>query len=75
MQGCVRGMRTTREISCRLTAPVAVRVKPAAAVVMQALWRGVMSREALFRKTIAAVTMQRWLATIVSLYFFLSVLT
>lgn len=67
MQGCVKGMRATREASCRLTAPVAVRVRPAAAVVFQALWRGVMSREALFRKTIAAVIMQRWVATILSL--------
>ena len=58
VQACVRETRATDEASCHVAASTAVRVKAAATVVVQALWRGVMSREALFRKTIAAVIMQ-----------------
>ena len=59
VQAFVRETRTTDEASCRVTTCTSVRVQAAAAVVVQALWRGVMLREVLFRKTVAAVIMQK----------------
>ena len=58
VQAWARARAARHERACSFTtAPV--RVQPATPVALQALWRGVMSREALFRKTIAAVTLQR----------------
>lgn len=75
LQGCVRGMRAAHDASCRFTGTAAVGVQPAAAIVVQSLWRGAMWRAELFRKTLAAVTMQRCVATIAFLSFFLSIST
>lgn len=64
VQGCVRGMRAAHDASRRFTGAAAVDVQPAAAIVVQSLWRGSIWRAELFRKTLAAVVMQRWVATI-----------
>lgn len=59
VQACASARAAKHEASCCFTSAATVRVQPAALVVVQALWRGVMSREALFYKTIAAVIIQR----------------
>ena len=59
IQTCERARRARRETASRFTAAAAVRVQAAAAVTMQGLWRGVMCRDELFCKTVAAVTVQR----------------
>lgn len=58
-QACADARAAMHESSCCFAIAAAVPVQPAAPVVVQALWRGVMSRETLFCKTVAAVTVQR----------------
>ena len=58
-QACASARAAIDESSCCFAIATAVAAQPAAPVVVQALWRGVMSREALFCKTVAAVTVQR----------------
>eukprot|EP00904_Undaria_pinnatifida_P000165 jgi/Undpi1/10149/HiC_scaffold_28.g12603.m1 len=69
IQTCERARRARRETASRFTAAAAVRVQAAAAVTMQGLWRGVMCRDELFCKTVAAVTVQRWTRTTIAVIY------
>lgn len=59
VQTCGRARRARREAARRVTGAATVEVQTAAAAVVQAFWRGVRSRDALFCRTIAAIVVQR----------------